>query len=43
MSSTRDDIVYDCDKDILIDIIDNVIVTIAEAVVWLIPLICCRP
>ena len=39
MSSTRDDIVYDCNKDILIDNVNDAIVILAEAVVWLIPLI----
>ena len=38
MSSTRDDIVHDCNKDILIDNVNDTIVTLAEAVVWLIPL-----
>ena len=39
MSCTRDDIVYDCNKDILNDNVNDVDVTIAEAVVWLIPII----
>ena len=39
MSSTRDDIVYDCNKDVLIDNVNDAIVILAEAVVWLIPLI----
>ena len=39
MNNTRDDIVYDCHKDILIHNVNDVIVTLAEAVVWLIPLI----
>ena len=34
---TRDDIVYECNKDILYDNVNDVDVTIAEAVVWLIP------
>ena len=39
MSCTRDDIVYECNKDILYDNVNDVDVTIAEAVVWLIPII----
>ena len=37
--NTRDDIVYECNKDILYDNVNDVDVTIAEAVVWLIHII----
>ena len=39
MSCTRDDIVYECNKDILYDNVNDVDVTLAETVVWLIPII----